>query len=113
MDLEGMGGLATAARRRGLGLYHRVLSLVQEKSGPMIGSVIAFLITPIGRWAAIAAMVLAAWFGFARHFENKGASRVVAQIEKKVEANAKKADAVRRSVQSVPVDRLRDKYTRD
>ena len=113
MDLEGMGGLAADVGRRAVGLYHRVLSLVQEKGGPMIGSVIAFLITPIGRWAAIAAMVFAVWFGFARHFENKGASRVVAQIEKKVEANAQKADDVRRSVQSVPVDRLRDKYTRD
>lgn len=79
----------------------------------MIGSVIAFLITPIGRWAAIAAMVLAAWFGFARHFENKGASRVVAQIEKRIEANAKKADVVRRSLTSVPAERLRDAYTRD
>ena len=79
----------------------------------MIASIIAFLIDPFGRWAAISAMVFAVWFCFARHYENKGASRVVAQIEKKVEANAQKADDVRRSVQSVPVDRLRDKYTRD
>lgn len=113
MDLEGMGGLAADARRRAVGLYHRVLSLVQEKGGPMIGSVIAFLITPIGRWAAIAAMVFAAWLGFARHYEKKGMSRVTAQIEKKVSENEKKADAVRGSVQSLPVERLRDKFTRD
>ena len=94
-------------------LYHHVLSLVHEKGGPMIGAGLAFLITPLGRWAAIAFMVLAAWFGFARHYEKKGAERVVAQIERKVEANAKKADAVRSSVQSVPADRLRDKFTRD
>ena len=79
----------------------------------MIGAGLAFLITPIGRWAAIAAMVFAVWFGFARHYEKKGAERVVAQIEKKVEANAKKADAVRNSVQSVPAERLRDAWTRN
>ena len=113
MDLEGLGGVAAAAGRRAVGLYHRVLLVVKEVVRPMIASIIPFLITPFGRWAAIAAMVFAVWFGFARHYEKQGASRVVAQIEKKVEANAKKADDVRRSVQSVPVDRLRDKYTRD
>ncbi len=74
---------------------------------------IGFIFTPVGRWAAIAAMVFAVWFGFARHYEKKGAERVVAQIEKKVEANAKKADAVRNSVQSVPAERLRDAWTRN
>ena len=78
-----------------------------------MGSILAFLFTPVGRWAAISGMIFMTWFAFARHYEKKGASRVVAQIEKKVEANAQKADDVRRSVQSVPVDRLRDKYTRD
>lgn len=113
MDLEGMGSLAADARRRAVSLYHRVLYLVQEKGGPMIGGLLAFLITPLGRWAAIAAMVLAAWFGFARHYEKKGMSRVTAQIEKKVAENEKKAAAVRGSVQSLPVDRLRDKWTRN
>ncbi len=113
MDLEGLGGLATDACGRSVALYRRVLALVEEKGRPMIASIIPFLITPFGRWAAIAAMVFAVWFGFARHYEKQGASRVVAQIEKRIEANAQKADDVRRSVQSVPVDRLRDKYTRD
>ena len=53
----------------------------------MIGTGLAFLINPFGRWAAIDAMVFAVCFGFAPHFENKGASRVVADIEKKFEAN--------------------------
>lgn len=79
----------------------------------MITPLIGFLITPVGRWAAILGMVLLAWFGFARHYERKGAARVSAQIEKKVEANAQKANEVRSSVQSVPADRLRDKWTRD
>lgn len=79
----------------------------------MITTILAFLITPIGRWAAIAGMVLFAWFGFASHYRKQGAERVTAQIEKKVEANAQKAEDVRNSVQSVPADRLRDKHTRD
>lgn len=79
----------------------------------MITPLIGFLITPVGRWVAIAAVVLSAWFGFASHYRKQGAERVSAQIEKKVEANAQKANEVRSSVQSVPADRLRDKFTRD
>lgn len=79
----------------------------------MIGPIIPFLITPIGRWAAIGAIVLAAWFGFASHYRKQGAERVTAQIEKKVEQNAQKATEIRNSVQSTPSDRLRDQYTRD
>lgn len=113
MGLEGLGGLAADAGRRVVGLYRRVLALVEEKGRPMIASIIPFLITPFGRWAAIAAMVFAVWFGFARHYEKQGASRVVAQIEKRIEANAQKANGVRRSVQSLPASGLRDEYSRD
>ena len=79
----------------------------------MITPLIGFLITPVGRWVAIGGMVLSAWFGFASHYRKQGAERVSAQIEKKVEANAQKANEVRSSVQSVPADRLRDKWTRE
>lgn len=79
----------------------------------MIGAGLAILFRPVVWWSAIAFMVLQVWLGFARHYEKKGAERVVAQIEKKVEANAKKADAVRNSVQSVPAERLRDAWTRN
>ena len=79
----------------------------------MIVSALAFLFTPVGRWAAISGMIFMTWFAFARHYEKQGASRVVAQIEKRIEANAKKADVVRRSLTSVPAERLRDAYTRD
>jgi len=113
MDLEGLGGLAADAGRRVVGLYRRVLALVEEKGGNTVSGIIAFLITPIGRWAAISAMVLAAWFGFARHYEKKGAASVTAKIEQKVTQNAKKADDVRRSVQSLPAERLRDQWSRD
>ena len=87
--------------------------MVQEKGRAMIGAIIPFLITPLGRWAAIGAMILAAWIGFASHYRKQGAERVEAQIEKKVEANAQKADKVRNAVQSAPASSLRDSYTRD
>ncbi len=74
---------------------------------------LGFLATTIGRWTAICGMVLVAWFGFAKHYEHKGAERVTAQIEKKVEAHAQKAEDVRNSVQSVPANSLRDKWTRE
>lgn len=72
-----------------------------------------FLLTPIGRMAGTLAIVALAWFGFAKHYETKGASRVVAKIEKRTNANVEKAEAARRSVSSVSVDRLRDAWTRD
>ena len=75
--------------------------------------IVGFLATTVGRWAAICGMVLIAWFGFASHYRKQGAERVTAQIEKKVEANAQKADKVRQSVSTVPANSLRDKWTRD
>ena len=113
MDLEGLGAFAADVSRRGVALYHRLLSLVQEKGGNTVSGIIAFLITPLGRWAAISGMVLMTWFAFAKHYEHKGAASVTAAIEKKVTQNASKADTVRRSVQSVPADKLHDIYTRD
>lgn len=47
------------------------------------------------------------------HQRSIGAEKVVAKIEKATNENVKKADAARRSVDGVPVERLRDKYTRD
>lgn len=78
-----------------------------------MGSILAFLFTPVGRWAAISGMIFMTWFAFARHYEHKGAERVAAKIEKGVAANAKKANEARHSVQSVPADKLLDIYTRD
>jgi hypothetical protein len=45
--------------------------VVQEKGRAMIGAIIPFLITPLGRWAAIGAMILAAWIGLRRIIESK------------------------------------------
>ena len=58
-------------------------------------------------------LLSAAWIGFASHYRKQGAERVEARIEKKVEANAQKADKVRNAVQSAPASSLRDSYTRD
>ena len=63
--------------------------MVEEKGGNTVSGIIAFLATPIGRWAAISAMVWAVWYGFASHYETKGASRVVAKLEKTDNAVAK------------------------
>ena len=87
--------------------------MVTAKGRAMISAFIPFLITPLGRWAAICGMIAVAWFGFASHYRKQGAERVEARIEQKVEANAQKADKVRNAVQSAPASSLRDAYTRD
>ena len=113
MGISGLGSSSADYGRRSYDYGRRILSVVQEKGRAMIGAIIPFLITPLGRWAAIGAMILAAWIGFASHYKKVGAERVTAQIEKKVEANAQKANQVRNSLQSVPANSLRDAYTRD
>lgn len=88
--------------------------MVKEATGVKIMPVIiGFLITPLGRYAVFFGMLLVVWFGFARHYEKKGAERVTAQIEKRTEANAQKAEKVRESVSTVPANSLRDAHTRD
>lgn len=96
------GGVLIAGARGGL---------VLAKEG--VSKMLPFLLTPIGRAAGTLAILAMAWFGFARHYENKGASRVVAKIEKGNNANVQKADAARRSVDGLPADSLFDHYRRD
>ena len=72
----------------------------------------SFLTAPLGLAGTVGILAIA-WFAFAKHYENKGASSVVAQLEKKAETNAKKAETARRSVDRIPDERLRDKYFRD
>jgi hypothetical protein len=77
---------------------------------------ITFFGTLWGRVAVaggIFATLLAAWVGFAWHFENKGAAQAVAKIEQRNNANVEKAQAARRSVQGIPDDQLDDQYRRD
>lgn len=74
---------------------------------------IPFLLSPLGRYAAIFLVVAGAWFGWIHNHDKKVVSRVVAKIEQKANANAEKANAARQSADSIPADRLRDKYFRD
>lgn len=113
MDISGLGNSAADHGRRGYYWGREFLFMVTAKGRAMISAFIPFLITPLGRWAAICGMIAVAWFGFASHYKKVGAERVTAQIEKKVEQNAQKATEIRNSVQSTPSDRLRDKFTRD
>lgn len=74
---------------------------------------IPLLFSPLGRIAGTIAIALLAWASFARHYENKGVSRVSAQIEKRVSEHAKVADHIRRDSGKLPANSLRDSYTRD
>ena len=70
-------------------------------------------------WARVAAtgglvaLVLSAWLAFALHYQNVGEARAIAKIEKASEVNVQKATAARRSVESIPPDKLDDRYRRD
>lgn len=75
--------------------------------------ILSFLAT---RWGGIVAGVLFALVALGVnniHQQRKGAEKVVAKMEKATNENVKKADAARRSVDGVPDERLRDKWTRD
>lgn len=81
----------------------------------MIG-LITFFGTLWGRAAVaggICAALAYAWLGFAWHYEKKGESRVLAKIEQRTTQNVEKATAARKSVESVPADRLNDQFRRD
>ena len=109
MDLKELRSGAAELIGRGRDYARRGVALAKAKGKSMI----PFLLTPLGRLAASAAIVLIAWLTFAKHYENKGASRVTAHIEKKVAENVKKAEAARRSGAGLPVDCLQRTYCRD
>lgn len=48
-----------------------------------------------------------------RQAENRGAESVRVEAERKSNANARKADTARRTVDRIPDERLRDKFCRD
>ena len=78
-----------------------------------IEKMLPLLFTPLGRIAGTLAIIAVAWFGFAKHYEKKGASRVVEKIERSNNANVQKAETARRAVDDIPDGGLRDKYRRD
>lgn len=79
-------------------------------------SIIAFFGTFLGRASMVAALVasLVAWRAYDIHNQRSiGEERAQVKMEKAANANAKKAEKARNSVQSIPDDRLRDRYQRD
>lgn len=88
--------------------------VTQATGGKVMPILLGFFATTLGRWAAISGMVLVAWFGFARHYENRGASRVVSQIETKAKVlNEKASDAYDAARKPGAADRLRKRYCLD
>lgn len=89
--------------------------MVKEATGSKIMPILlGFLATKAARWAALFATLIIAWFGFARHYENKGASRVVSQIETKAKVlNEKASQAYDAASKPGAADRLRKRYCLD
>lgn len=82
----------------------------------MISTLIAFFGTFLGRASMVAALFvsLVAWRAWdVQEQRSVGEQRAQIKMEKAANANAKKAEKVRRSVDAVPADRLRDRHFRD
>ena len=67
----------------------------------------------IGLAVGLLAMVMTWDRGRLRQAEQRGVMNERASVEKRGEANARKADDARRSVERLPPDRLRDRWFRD
>lgn len=76
-------------------------------------TVVTFLASRLGQGVVIVSALVLAYLANNAHQRRVGAERVVAKMERAADANAKKADVVRRSVDGLPSDRLRDAWTRD
>ncbi len=77
---------------------------------------IDWLIGPWGRIALIGAALVAfvSWRVLDKeHQQAVGAQKLAAKIEKATNAKVQKAERARRSVDSIPDERLRDPYFRD
>lgn len=75
--------------------------------------ILSFLATRMGGVVAGVLFALLALLAYGSDQQRKGAEKVVAKMEKATNENVKKADAARRSVDGIPNERLRDKFTRD
>lgn len=113
MDVQNLGRRAADLGQRAGAFSRRVLDMVQTKGRTMIGPLLGWLITPLGRWAAIAAFAVVTWASVAVHYETKGASRVTAKIEKRIEQHAQTANAERARANTLSPSGLRDAFTRD
>ena len=109
MDFETLRLRATGYSRRALHFSRGVMALATES----IEKMLPLIFTPLGRIGGTLAIIAVAWFGFAKHYEKKGASRVAEKIERSNNANVQKAETARRAVDDIPDGGLRDRYRRD
>lgn len=77
-----------------------------------LASLLPWLGTLWGR-VAVAGLIASMWFGWLYVHDGKVENRVIQKIEQRNSANVEKATAARRSVESVPTDKLSDRYRRD
>ncbi|MBA2125045.1 hypothetical protein DLM45_02235 [Hyphomicrobium methylovorum] len=77
-----------------------------------LASLIPWFGTTLGRLAVIG-FIAGAWFGWLYHHDSKVENRVISKIEQRNSANVEKATAARRSVETVPLDQLNDRYRRN
>lgn len=87
----------------------KLLSLISGWTG--LGEIGTKLVATGG----LIATILGLWFGFAQHYENKGAAKAVAKIEQKAVALNEKGVKARASVAGVSdaAERLRKDYCDD
>jgi len=71
------------------------------------------LLRTLGAATATILVFLGLWQADRLRQREIGAAKERGSIQKAGDANAKKADAVRKRVDSLPPERLRDKYARD
>ncbi len=84
--------------------------------GAILTPVLGFIFDSlVGKGVVVAAglMALIGAFSITRHYEQRGAEKAVAKMERIADAKVKSARRARHSVLSVPVERLRDPYLRD
>jgi hypothetical protein len=86
----------------------------------MIGNAIGIALGSAPRWVWNSGMIVAGGIALVSlracdvaHQRAIGASKQVAKQERAADANARKAEAVRRGVERLPAGSLSDKYVRD
>ena len=79
----------------------------------MMAIIVNFVSGTLGRVLVGGGIFLAAWLWMKTKYENQGAQKERAKIEAAGVRNATKAAEVRRVVDALPDDKLRDKYFRD
>ncbi|ADJ22002.1 hypothetical protein Hden_1595 [Hyphomicrobium denitrificans ATCC 51888] len=80
----------------------------------VIENILEFFFDKVGGKLILGGALIASlitWFAYEQR--SIGAAKTVAKIEQRTQANVEKAQAARRSVETLPADRLTDRYRRD